>query len=302
MPTYGGNGQFGGSGYNNPQMNPSWNNQSSQFNQWQNNWAPDEASWSGGAPGHQGQNLSYNPQTGEQSWLNSSEGLRFGNTNSGPGGTGTAWYIDPKTGMKTINMDYIQGIMGGMFGQGSGGGGYQSYSPSDYQGGQVTPGQGYGGFDYSSIGSGIDPSAVIAAQEYKLNEAMQGDFAKAGGRMGQSGFAMSTPYANSLGDASRKASQDRNAMTLQYQYDAAQQQAQRDLAQQLQAGQQDFGGWQQQYQGDLQSQMFNQGQNFDQWMAQNQWGMQDNQGQNNWNQDQNSQQQQLMAMILGGMF
>ena len=229
MPQYSSGGQFGGSPYNNPQMQ-GWNNQNSQQNQWQQGWSPDAASWSQGAPGHQGQNLSYNPQTGEQSWLNSTEGLRFGNTNSGPGGAvGQAWYIDPNTGMKTINMKYIMDMMGGMGGGSKGGGGYQNYTPTEGPGGQVTPGQGYGGFDYSAIGSGIDPSAVIAAQEYKLNEAMQGDFSKAGGRMGQSGYAMSTPYANALGDASRKASQDRNAITLQYQYDAAQQQAQREV-------------------------------------------------------------------------
>ena len=91
-------------------------------------------------------------------------------------------------------------------------------------------------------------------------------------------------------------------MTLQYQYDAAQQQAQRDLAQQLQAGQHDFSGWQTGYQGDLTSQMFNQGQGMDQWMAQNQWGFQDNQGQNQWNQNEQNQQQQFLMQLLGGMF
>lgn len=309
MPTYPSNGQFGGSPYNNPQMG--WNNQSSQQNQWQGNFTPDQASWVGNAPGHQGQSYAYNPMTGEAGWNNSTEGLVFGSGNSGTGGAGTAWYIDPTTGMKTVNMNYINKVMGNVSGgaNGSQNLSYQGYTPSEYEGGSVTPGAGYGGFDYDTIGSGIDPSAVIAAQEYKLNEAMQGDFAKAGGRMGQSGFAMSTPYANSLGDASRKASQDRNAITLQYQYDAAQAQAARDLQQQMQAAQLDFGGWQTGYQGDLQSQMFNQGQNFDAWMAKNNWGMQNNQGQNDFNiynaqlqQGNQNNQQALMAAILGGMF
>ena len=99
-----------------------------------------------GVQGHQGQNLSYNPMNGQQQWLNSTQGLKFGNTNSGTGGTGTAWYIDPKTGMKTINMQYIMEMMGGM-GGGQGGGGYQNYTPTAGPGGQVTPGQGYGGFE-----------------------------------------------------------------------------------------------------------------------------------------------------------
>jgi len=305
MPQYPTNGQFGGSPYNNPQMG--WNNNNSQQTQWENNFSPDQASWVGNAPGHQGQSYAYNPQTGEQGWNNSTQGLVFGNTNSGPGGTGTAWYIDPTTGMKTINMDYINRMMGNMGGGGSSGqNSYQGYTPSDYQGGQVTPGAGYDGFDYSTIGSGIDPGAVIAAQEPRLQEAMQADFSKAGGRMGQSGFAMSTPYANSLSEGARKASSDRNAITLQYQYDAAQAQAGRDLQQQLQAGQHDFGGWQTGYQGDLQSQMFNSGQDFDAWRMQNEIGLANNQGQNAWNMNENNQnqnsQQALWASIMGGMF
>jgi hypothetical protein len=119
---------------------------------------------------------------------------------------------------------------------------------------------------------------------------------------------MSTPYANQLGEAARKASQDRNALTLQYQYDAAQAQAARDLAQQQQAAQLDFGGWQTGYQGDLQSQMFNAGQNLQQWGMQNQFGWGDVQGQNAWNMQQNQMnqqnqmmQQQWLAQLLGGL-
>ena len=88
---------------------------------------------------------------------------------------------------------------------------------------------------------------------------------------------------------------------MQYQYDAAQAQANRDLQQQLQAGQHDFGSWQTGYQGDLQSQMFNSGQGFDEWMAQNQWGFQDNQGQNLFNQQNQMNQQNMLAQILGGI-
>jgi len=278
-----------------------WNNQNSQMYNWRMNFSPDAASWVGNAPNRQGQTHSYNPMTGESSWVNSTEGLSMS-------GGQDIWYIDPVTGMKTINPRAMQSLMG-MGGGSSGQGGYQSFTPSQYSGGGVTPGGGYEGFDYGSIGSGIDPSAVIAAQEPRLQEAMQADFSKAGGRMGQSGFAMSTPYANSLGDASRKASSDRNAITLQYQYDAAQAQAARDLAQQQQAAQLDFGGWQTGYQGDLQSQMFNQGQNFDSWLANNQFGMQNNQGMNDYNMQQNAinaqsqnSQQALWASIMGGMF
>jgi hypothetical protein len=176
------------------------------------------------------------------------------------------------------------------------------YEMTEYSGPQITAPGAYGGFNYDTIGSGIDPGSVIAAQEYKLQEAMEGDMARAGGRLGQSGFAMSTPYAAELGSAARKASQDRNAITMQYQYDAAQQQAQRDLAQQLQAAQIDFGGWQTQGGWDMQGQMANQQQAIQQWLLQNQMGMQNTQMQNQYGMDQNSMQQQMLAQILGGLF
>lgn len=296
MPTYSSGGQFGGSPYNNPNMQ-GWNNTSSQGYQWQQGFAPDQASWVGSTPGHQGQNFSYNPQTGEQGWVNT-PGVGIGQQRRAGGGGMLSW-TDPTTGNQMIDPGLLMGQFGG---SGSGSGGYQSYNPSGYSGGQVTPGEGYQAFDYSTIGSGINPGEVIGAQEYKLQEAMEGDMAKAGARAGASGFGMSTPYMDSLGAAARKASQDRNALTMQYQYDAAQQQAQRDLQQQMQAANLDFGGWQTGYQGDLQAQMFNQGQGFDEWMAKNNWGFQDNQGQNQWNMQQQNQQQQLLASLLGGLF
>jgi hypothetical protein len=263
------------------------------MDQWRRNMAPGQSWWEGNAPGHQGQTYSYNPETGEMGWINSSEGLATGNQ------TGQLSWIDPVTGQRTINPQELQRMMGDMGGGYDGGGGYQ------YQGGgggQVTPGEGYQGFDYESIGSGIDPSAVIAAQEYKLQEAMEGDMARAGGRAGASGFAMSTPYANQLGEAARSASMDRNALTMQYQYDAAQAQAQRDSAQQQQAAQLDFSGWQTNYGGDLQSQMFNQGQNFQENQARNQYGFANWQNQQNQQNQQNNMNQQLMAQLMGGLF
>jgi hypothetical protein len=245
--------------------------------------------------------------TRQGGWVPGAGGMTINSTNYGPGGVGNFKYLDPETGMTTYSMGALDPLLNKF-----GGGGQGQYTAQTYNGGgggavpQVTPGAGYGGFDYDTIGSGIDPGAVIAAQEYKLQDAMQADFAQAGGRLGQSGMAMSTPYANSLGQASRQASQDRNAITMQYQYDAAQQQAARDLAQQQQAASLDFGGWQTGYQGGLQSQIANQNAWLGNQGIQSQIGM-FNTGQQNQagmynNQNQNSMQQQILAQILGGMF
>lgn len=291
-------------GYNLQQQG--WMNQSSPMYDWMSQFGPSGSAWQGGGtPGRLGQDFSWNPMTGEQGWVDR-PGLGIGQRRQGGGGM-ISW-TDPTTGNQMIDPSLMMNMFGG------GGGGYQSqgytpYDVTDYAGQQVTPGAGYEQFDYSTIGSGIDPSAVIGAQEYKLQETMEADMARAGGRAGASGFSMSTPYANELGEAARRASQDRNALTLQYQYDAAQAQAQRDLAQQQQAAQLDFGGWQTGYQGGMQADMFNAGQGMQQWMLENQLGMQGNQGLNQynqqqdyWNQQQQMQQQQMLMGLLGGMF
>ena len=329
MPQYSTGGQFGGSPYNNPQMNQAkppqwggfsgygqapqagqgWGNTASPNYQWQQNWRPDQAAWIGGTPGRQGQTLSYNPQTGEQEWVNDPSGLSFGmGAGHTSAGTGQVSWIDPTTGQRMIDPLAIQNAFGLSGGGASGGANYQSYSGSPYSGGgDVTPGAGWGGYDYQQ--SSVDPSAVIAAQEPRLQEQMKADMAQAGARAGQSGFAMSTPYMGQLGEAARKAAQDRNALTMQYQYDAAQQDAARQQQQQMQAAQHAFGGWGTGYQGDLSAQMFNEGQNFQGWLANQQMGMQDARDRNQWNlaqqqmgQDQNLLNQQLMASLIGGLF
>jgi hypothetical protein len=238
--------------------------------------------------------------TGQSEWVQDYQNVAVGGRD--------LWNINPKTGTKQINLGAINSLLGGFGMSGGGGGGYtpQSYTPTDFNPSQITPPSAYGGFDYDTIGSGIDPSAVIAAQEYRLQEAMEGDMANAGARAGKSGFAMSTPYMDSLGAAARKASQDRNAITMQYQYDAAQQQAQRDLQQQLQAAQIDFGAWNQQGNWGMQGQTTNAEMAFQKWLAENNIGMQNTQMQNeaSWNnyQQQYGSQQDMLASILGGLF
>ena len=278
-----------------------WTNVNSPMSDWMRDLAPAGSIWSAGNPEHQGQQATFNPATGATGYVNTAGGTQIGGVN--PYGHGAVSWVDPTTGLRAIDPSMIKSLMGqfGLSGSGSGGG-YQSFTPSEYTPAEINTPAAYGGFDYDTIGSGIDPGAVIAAQEYKLQEAMEGDMARAGGRLGQSGMAMSTPYANSLGESARKASQDRNALTMQYQYDAAQQQAARDLAQQLQAAQQDFGAWQQGGNWDMQSQMFGAQNAFDAWLAENTFGMQNNQGQNAWNANNQDFQQQLLASILGGLF
>lgn len=271
-----------------------WSPESPMRN-WLDQYQPDQMGWTGGGdspwgaggdPGHQGQDFQYNPRTGEMEYTNRA-GLSLE-------GGDSIWRIDPVTGDKVINPQAIMQWMNG-----GGEGGHQDYKMTDRQGGEVTPGEGYQGFDYESIGSGIDPQAVIEAQEYGLQERMQGDMAQAGARAGQSGFAMSTPYMGELGEAARKASQDRTALTMQYQSAAAENQATRDRSQQEQAANLDFGGWQGQYQGDLQSQMFNASNDMNAWAMENQYGFANNQGQNLYNQQNSNNMMNMLQQMMG---
>lgn len=304
--------QFGSNLYNNPQMGsyggggsyglypPGFRSGSDggprgfspAYANWYQSFTPSGGMWQnyGEVPGYYGMESSYNPVTGE--WgRRSSDVLAgyYGNQNA-------IRSIDPRTGETYIN----PGALSNLFGA-SGGAGYQGYEMTDYGGPQVTPGAGYEGFDYSTVGSGIDPGAVIAAQEPRLQETMEADMAQAAARAGQSGFAMSTPYTAELGSAARKAAQDRAALTMQYQYDAAQAQAMRDLQQQLQAAQLDFSGWQTGYQGDLTAQQANQQAALQQWMLENQLGFQGSQQENLFNQQNQMMQYQMLASLLGGL-
>ena len=66
-----------------------------------------------------------------------------------------------------------------------------------------------------------DPRAAINATLPGLREAASKGFATAGGRLGQSGFSMSTPYAADVAGVARKQANDLAATTQQMQYDAA---------------------------------------------------------------------------------
>jgi len=252
----------GGGGYNTQGPLGAVNTQSANT-AWLNSFQDPNQMWQGPAPGHIGQNYSYNPFTDQGGWVNTAGGLQIGGAD--PYGKSVVW-TDPNTGMKAINPGKLEDLFGSFGLGGSGGGTANTYSaqtvtPSSFTAGpapdvSVAGPTAYGGFDWDAQEM-IDPAAVIAAQEYKLQEAMANDFAQAGGRAGQSGFAMSTPYANALGEASRKAAQDRNAITLEYQFGAATDAAKRQLQQQLAQAQMEQAAWEAQQQMQMQANLAN---------------------------------------------
>ena len=126
-------------------------------------------------------------------------------------------------------------------------------------------------------------------------------FAEAGNRLGQSGFAMSTPYATALGDVERLARAQMNQRGLEFQYDAGKFDAGNQMAAMMGENAERFGGWQQAGNWDMAAQQGNVGNAMQQWMLENQFGFQDQQAQNLYNQQNQQNQNSFLAQLLGGL-
>ena len=254
--------------------------------------------WSNGPPsGHQGQTWTFNPVTGRGEWVNSTEGLQIGGSKFN---SNLAVWVDPITGVKSID----PGKLSSMFDQFGGGSnaGYENYQMTPYSGTNITAPDAYGGGDWS-VPDKINVADVIESYRPTMEAEIGAGFAEAGGRLGQSGWAMSTPYAQQLGDVERLARAQMNQRALEYQYQAAEQDAARQMQRMMAENQEKFQSWQQSGNFDLQSQLANSSNALQQWMLENQIGSQDIWNQNNWNQNQQSMdannQQMLLQSILG---
>lgn len=172
--------------------------------------------------------VAYNPQEGQTQW----------GVGQMPGGG--PQYTD--WGGMTDRPEYQ---MPGAYGGGAG----QSWSSvGPYQTGTYQPGSQWGQGQYG-MGSGVmqqgmqgyapesslDPQRVIDASVAPLQHQRDVGFAEAAARAGGSGFAMSTPYMEQLGQVEQRSLQDLDKTTQEYLYNAAQFKAQQDLAAQQQA-------------------------------------------------------------------
>lgn len=212
------------------------------------------------------------------------------------------------------NLNFNPGAMSGMFGAmggGSAGGGYDfsdypTFTP--YQAGEIPT---VGPYEVSDFAQQIvDTNNVINAAMPGIYEQQEKGFANAANRMGQSGMAMSTPYAEALGEVSRKSGNDIAALTEAYRYNASEALAGRRMEEELQQRQLEEQAWAQQQQLNMAAQMANQNNQYNAWNAQNQWnanqwGAQNTLGMENYWQGQEQQQNQqammaqIMAQIMG---
>ena len=296
-------GSFSSNPYQNPQMGSfggapqGWGNQNSAMYGWGMGFAPPQSAWQGDAPGRAGQDYSYNPMTGQGGWMNTAGGVQIGGSN--PYGSGAITWTDPITGMKSINPDAIKKLLAS-FG-GGGGGGYESYTPSEYGGAPITAPEAYGGGDWDVAKNVVNVHDVIESYRPTMEAEIAAGFANAGNRLGQSGFAMSTPYAGKLGEVEALARAKMNQRGLEFEYDAGKFDAGNQMATMMAKNAEALRAWETSGGWDMGAQSQNAQNAFNQWMAQNQWGFQDNQGQNAWNQNQQNQQQQWLAALLGGL-
>ena len=274
-----------------PSQQSSWYNQQSPMANWQQQYAPNQAGWTNGAAGHFGQQFTYNPFTGQQGWKGSDLGI--GSRNN------MLKWTDPNTGNSMIDPKLLMSQFG--FGGQGQGGGYQSFDPSAFEGGQMQAPGAYGGGDWDVPKNVVNVHDVIQSYRPQMEAEIGAGFAQAGNRLGQSGFAMSTPYAQKLGEVEDLARNKMNQRGLEYEYNAGQFDAGNQMQAMMGKNAEQLAAWQQSGNWDMASQAQNLQNQMQQWMAQNQWGFQDNQGQNQWNQQQQQSQQSFLANLLGGL-
>lgn len=211
------------------------------------------------------------------------------------GGVSTA---DSANNMTQITPQMMSDMMTGLFGQPGGGGAptfngftpqsagaftgsgsYQGYTAAPYSGSSVSAPGAWGGSSISAPGgwSPRDIDVQTTATQNAINAqlpwiAEQRDlgFAEAGSRAGQSGFAMSTPYMESLGGVARKAASDTQAMAEQFLFQAEESARQRELQAEMQQLELEKQAWQQQGNWDMAAQVQNAQNSLQAWQSQSQ--------------------------------
>lgn len=241
------------------------------------------------------QTSAYDEALAEHGWLNPGgyKGINIGGQSFAS--------MDPQG-----NIVFNPNAMSGMFGSQGKGGGYNFTDYPEFT--PYTPGEipQVGPYEVSDFAQNIvDTNAVINAALPGIYEQQEKGFANAAMRAGQSGMAMSTPYAEALGEVSRKSGLDIAALTEQYRYGASEALAERRMQEELQQRALQEAAWEAQNQMNMQAQMMNQQNQFGAWQAGNEWnqdqwlnentlGMQNSQFQ----QQQQALNQQMMAQIM----
>lgn len=289
---------FNSNPYQNPQMGQyggsNMVNTNSPMHQWQMQQSPQGQQYNEFFdPNNPGMDSYYNPYT-QNTVQNYQPGSGIAGNSNAPFANALSW--TDAQGNKFVDPSQLSGLMGG-----GAGGGYQNYGMTDFQGGQMEAPAGYGGGDWDVAKNVVNVHDVIESYRPTMEAEIGAGFSNAGNRLGQSGFAMSTPYAQKLGEVEALARAKMNQRGLEFQYDAGKFDAGNQMQAMMAENAEKFGGWQQAGNWDMQAQAGNMGSDLQQWMLQNQYGFADNQGQNQWNQQNQMQQQQMLAALLGGL-
>ena len=320
MPLYGTQGQFGGM-YQNPQMGGTMNQQQQwALGNWQQNVNQARQT------GNPWEQMGFDPQNPfGQTYFNPYNSLQgpfritpkmmqnqalqqvdYGNQLTQRGLQGKDW-LNPglqsvvgPAGQNALWMEagnlHMDPNAMGMFGFGAGGGapGFKPWEGGGYQ----APGP-WQAPDQGALSS-VDPDALVNSWLPYMQEQRESGFAEAAARMGPSsrGGVMSTPYAQALGDVSRRSTEDLARLAAGVHYDAEMQRAQQEWQAQQAALNRDLASWQTQGGWQQQGNMADLANQFAAWQAENAYGL-DKYGLDMQNQ---LMQQNFLSNLLGGIF
>lgn len=133
--------------------------------------------------------------------------------------------------------------------------------------------------------AGVNTEDIVNARRHYLDENMAGNMADAARLAGSSGIMQSSDYVNSLGQAQRSRDKDLADLYYKYDYDAAQQDANRKAAARQAMLDRSLSAWSTHGGWEQGANLANQGNAFDAWQAQNDYNLQNAQDQNDFNLD-----------------
>lgn len=216
-------------------------------------------------------------------------------------------YADASNSVSSVTPDMMFNSLTGFFGNGQGSpppayqpytpnqqpyqappayqntGAYQGYTAGAFSGPQVSAPGAWGGYDINAPGA-WDPSFTVDAGLTDTQDAINAQlpwiaeqrdlgFADAAARAGQSGFAMSSPYMESLGGVARNAANDTQAMAEQFLFQAEESARQRDLQAQMQRLQLEKEAWQNQGDWQMAEQIQEAQNSLSSWQTEGGWNM-----------------------------
>jgi hypothetical protein len=145
--------------------------------------------------------------------------------------------------------------------------------------------------------AGVDIRAIVESRRHFLDEEMGGRMADSARKLGGAGMLMSSDYVDQLGEAERSRDMDLASLYYDYDYRAAQSDADRRSTARENMLNRDLSAWGTHGGWENQGDMFSSGQDFQAWLAENQWNQSNSNNQSN---EQMAWLQTIMPLLMAG--